>query len=68
MGSRRRGASARYPGKAGRVTVIGISGRSEHGAEEAARAAGMNFYFAKPVSPSKLAEALASVPPRESSR
>jgi CheY-like chemotaxis protein/nitrogen-specific signal transduction histidine kinase len=49
------------PGKAGQVPVIGITGRSESGNEEAARAAGMNFYFAKPVSPSRLAQALASI-------
>jgi len=48
------------PGKAGLVPVIGISGRAEAGSEAAARAAGMNFYFAKPVSPSKLAQALSS--------
>jgi CheY-like chemotaxis protein len=47
------------PGKAGQVTVIGISGRGDGATEQAARAAGMNFYFAKPVSPAKLAEALA---------
>ncbi len=49
------------PGKAGRVPVIGISGRSGGGEEAAARSAGMNFYFAKPVSPGKLAAALLSV-------
>jgi CheY-like chemotaxis protein/nitrogen-specific signal transduction histidine kinase len=49
------------PGKAGQVPVIGISGRNESGTEEAARAAGMNFYFAKPVSPGKLAAALAGL-------
>jgi CheY-like chemotaxis protein len=49
------------PGKAGQVAVIGISGRSESGNEEAARAAGRSFYFSKPVSPSKLAQALASI-------
>jgi CheY-like chemotaxis protein len=48
------------PGKAGQVPVIGITGRSESGNEETARAAGMNFYFTKPISPSKLAQALAS--------
>lgn len=48
-------------GKAGQVTVIGISGRGDSTTEQAARAAGMNFYFAKPVSPAKLAEALAMV-------
>jgi two-component system, sensor histidine kinase len=49
------------PGKAGRVPVIGISGRGETVSEDAARAAGMNFYFVKPVSPTRLAQALASV-------
>ena len=49
------------PGKAGQVPVIGITGRSESGNEAAARAAGMNFYFAKPVSPSRLAQALATI-------
>jgi CheY-like chemotaxis protein/nitrogen-specific signal transduction histidine kinase len=48
------------PGKVGKVTVIGISGRTESGDESAARAAGMNFYFGKPVSPGKLAQALAT--------
>jgi signal transduction histidine kinase/CheY-like chemotaxis protein len=50
------------PGKSGQVPVIGISGRSEAGGERAARAAGMDFYFAKPVSPAKLAQALAALP------
>jgi CheY-like chemotaxis protein len=49
------------PGKQGQVPVIGITGRSESSSEAVARAAGMNFYFAKPVSPSKLAQALASI-------
>jgi CheY-like chemotaxis protein len=49
------------PGKAGQTPVIGISGHSESGNEQAARAAGMNFYFAKPVSLAKLTEALASL-------
>ncbi len=48
-------------GKAGQVTVIGLSGRGDAATEQAARDAGMNFYFAKPVSPGKLAEALDSV-------
>jgi CheY-like chemotaxis protein/anti-sigma regulatory factor (Ser/Thr protein kinase) len=52
------------PGKAGQVPVIGISGHNESGSEAAARAAGMNFYFAKPVSPGRLAQALSSLPPR----
>jgi CheY-like chemotaxis protein len=49
------------PGKAGQVPVIGISGRSGSGEETAARAAGMNFYFSKPISPGKLAETLAAL-------
>ena len=49
------------PGRAGEVPVIGISGRNEAGGEDAARAAGMNFFFVKPVSPGKLAQALASL-------
>lgn len=48
-------------GNAGQVTVIGISGRSTAADEATARAAGMNFYFVKPVSPRALAEALASI-------
>ncbi|MGH6727752.1 MAG: ATP-binding protein [Pseudolabrys sp.] len=48
-------------GKVGRVPVIGISGRTAAGEEAAARAAGMNFYFVKPVSPGKLAQALATL-------
>ena len=49
------------PGKVGEVPVIGISGRTESGDEAAARAAGMNFFFTKPVSPGRLAQALAGV-------
>ncbi|MCK9908658.1 ATP-binding protein [Microbacteriaceae bacterium K1510] len=49
------------PDVLGRVPVLGISGRDRAGDEEAARAAGMNFYLTKPVSPRKLAEALASL-------
>jgi CheY-like chemotaxis protein/nitrogen-specific signal transduction histidine kinase len=45
-------------GKAGQVPVIGISGRTEAGDEAAALAAGMNFFFTKPVGPGKLAAAL----------
>jgi CheY-like chemotaxis protein len=49
------------PGKAGQVPVIGVSGRTGSANEAAARAAGMNFFFTKPVSPGKLAQALATV-------
>jgi two-component system, sensor histidine kinase len=41
--------------------IVGISGRTASGDEAAARAAGMNFYLRKPVSPSSLSEALAAV-------
>ena len=49
------------PGKAGQVPVIGISGRTASGEEAAACAAGMSAYFTKPVSPRKLAQALAEL-------
>ena len=51
-------------GAAGATPIIGISGRSETGDEEAARAAGMNSYLRKPISPSALGEALAAGVPR----
>jgi CheY-like chemotaxis protein/nitrogen-specific signal transduction histidine kinase len=49
------------PGNRGKVPVIGVSGRTDSGDEQEALAAGMNFYFAKPVSPGKLAAALAQL-------
>jgi len=49
------------PGKAGRLPIVGISGRGGSADETAARVAGMDFYFAKPVSPGRLAQALASI-------
>src|SRR5260370_29719503 len=45
-------------GKPGATSIIGISGRSEPGDREAARAAGMNAYLRKPLSPSMLREAI----------
>jgi CheY-like chemotaxis protein len=52
-------------GPAGRIPIIGVSGRSEVGDQDAARAAGMVFYLRKPISPSALAEAIAAaLPPR----
>jgi len=51
-------------GAVGTVAVIGISGRDGPDDERAARDAGMSFYLTKPVSPSKLAEALAAIPAR----
>ena len=57
------------PDIASRTPIIGISGRTELGDEKAARAAGMDSYLCKPVSPSALSEALAAgVPiPKQSS-
>jgi CheY-like chemotaxis protein len=49
------------PGLAGRIPIIGLSGRTGNSEEAAARGAGMNFYFGKPVSPRKIAEALANI-------
>ena len=47
------------------IPIIGVSGRSEAGDEDAARAAGIAFYLRKPISPSALAAAIAAaVPPR----
>jgi len=45
-------------GDAAKVPVIGISGHTETGEEEAARAAGMNAFLTKPVSPAVLAQAV----------
>ena len=46
------------PGRAGRVPIVGVSGRVN--AEAAGRAAGMNGYLTKPLSPSALTQALGS--------
>ncbi len=46
---------------AARIPIIGISGRTETGDERAARAAGMNSYLRKPLSPSAISEALAAI-------
>ena len=50
-------------GDAGRTPIVGISGRTEIEDEQAARAAGMDFYLRKPVSPSALSELIAAVLP-----
>jgi len=47
------------PGETARVPIIGISGRASPGDEAAARAAGMDNYLIKPLSPSMLAAAIA---------
>jgi two-component system, sensor histidine kinase len=46
---------------ASRTPIVGISGRTEVGDETAARAAGMDCYLHKPVSPSALSEAIAAL-------
>jgi CheY-like chemotaxis protein len=43
---------------AGAVRIVGVSGRANAGDEAAGRAAGMDRYLAKPLSPSALANAL----------
>jgi CheY-like chemotaxis protein/nitrogen-specific signal transduction histidine kinase len=53
-----------FDGAAGRIPIIGISGRGAPGDEANARAAGMNFYLMKPVSPSGLAAVIAAATSR----
>jgi len=48
------------PGAAARTPIIGISGRTAPGDEQAARAAGMDSYLRKPISPSTLGDAIAA--------
>jgi CheY-like chemotaxis protein/nitrogen-specific signal transduction histidine kinase len=50
-------------GAASRTPIVGISGRTEIEDEQAARAAGMDSYLRKPVSPSALSESIAAVLP-----
>jgi CheY-like chemotaxis protein len=47
-------------GDAARVPIVGLSGRAAPSDETAARAAGMDAYVMKPVSPSRLAEVIAA--------
>jgi two-component system, sensor histidine kinase len=49
------------PGLAARTPIIALSGHPDADDEPAARAAGMDFYVRKPVSPGALAAALAAV-------
>lgn len=49
------------PPPAGQVAVIGISGRGARADEEQGRAAGMNGYLTKPISPHQLALTIAEV-------
>jgi CheY-like chemotaxis protein/nitrogen-specific signal transduction histidine kinase len=50
---------------AGTVVIIGISGRANAAEEAAGRAAGMNGYLVKPISPAALTRLLASLVPDE---
>jgi CheY-like chemotaxis protein len=50
-------------GVAARVPIIGVSGHTETRDAEAALAAGMNAFMAKPVSPAALAKTIASLNP-----
>lgn len=52
------------PSKAAQVPIVGLSARAEPQAQQNARAAGMNDYLVKPVSPAKLAEVLTVLPSR----
>ena len=49
---------------AGSVAIVGISGRPSAADEAASRAAGMDGYLAKPISPAALSRALAALPVR----
>jgi CheY-like chemotaxis protein len=49
----------------GRIPVLGVSGRTGADDDAAARAAGMDDYLRKPVSPSALSQALGVVTTRE---
>ena len=46
------------PAPAGRIPIIGVSGKTEAGDETAARSAGMDSYLHKPVTPAELHAAL----------
>jgi CheY-like chemotaxis protein len=52
------------PPPAGAVSLIGISGRVDAMEEACGRAAGMNGYLAKPLSPAALARLLSALPAR----
>ena len=49
------------PGKVGQTPVVAISGHDGIGDAQAARTAGVNHYFVKPVSPARLAQVLATL-------
>jgi CheY-like chemotaxis protein len=58
----------KLPRSAGRIPIIGLSGRTDTGDAAAARAAGMDAYLRKPASPATLSEALAAVATRARKR
>lgn len=47
------------PGEEGRIPIVGISGRSSERDRQSARAAGMNDYLVKPISPARLVTVIA---------
>ena len=51
-------------GPANRVPIVGVSGRANAVDEAAGRAAGMDGYLTKPLSPSALTQVLGSLPPQ----
>jgi CheY-like chemotaxis protein len=53
------------PGSAGRVAIVGVSGRGQADDAAAGRAAGMDAYLTKPLSPSALTRVLASIDAKE---
>lgn len=58
----------RLPGPAGRIPIIGVSGRTEPSDETVGKAAGMDAYLRKPATAAMLNEALAAVIVRQSRR
>ncbi len=57
-----------FSGAAAVTPIIGLSGRGDAGDEQAARAAGMDGYLCKPVSPSALSGALAAAAARPNAK
>ncbi len=57
-----------FSGAAAATPIIGLSGRGDAGDEQAARAAGMDGYLCKPVSPSALSGALAAAAARPNAK
>ena len=49
------------PGPGARIPIVGVSGRANAADEDVGRAAGMDGYLTKPLSPSALTQALGSV-------